>query len=229
MPRANFLPYARAQAIVRTWRLANRKQWRDYVRTHKEELRALRIPALPDVHYLSEETKYRLYRYKMPSDLREPEPARWTGWTAWLGVGRRPSHTFLSKSEFLKWLRENGIRNKEQYTAWRRDNATDERRRQLPSAPQIAYQEFSWRAALGKRAFSAGNTAQQYAPFREMRRAARVLAKREGLLKKDSWLAYVREHPEWLQEHRGSVNEIWPLCDAEIWPPSVTRLGVLVG
>ena len=26
----------------------------------------------------------------------------------------------------------------------------------------------------------------------------------------------------------GSVNEIWPLCDAEIWPPSVTALGVLV-
>lgn len=202
MPRGNFLPYTRAQAIVSAWGIPNRAAWRAYVRKHKEELKALGIPCLPEIYYLSDAEKQRLYRYRGTTAHKQSKGQRWKGWKAWLGAKNRPRKVYVSKTEFLQWLRNTGVTSKKGYEEWRRDNRTDPLRQRLPSSPETAYQGFSWRSAFGKRTVSPGNRAQQYAPFYEVKRAVRELVKREGLRKKESWLAYMRDHPDWLEEHR---------------------------
>ena len=202
MPRGNFLPYTRAQAIVSTWGILNREAWRAYVRRNKPKLAALGIPCLPEIYYLSDDEKHKNYFYGAVPASERGRARRWKGWKAWLGVKGRPRKVYVPKAEFLQWLRDTGLTSKKSYEEWRRNNRTDEMRPILPSSPETAYQGFSWRSAFGKRTVSPGNRAQQYAPFYEVKKAVRELAKREGLRKKESWLAYMRDHPEWLEEHR---------------------------
>ena len=205
MPRGNFLSYTCAQAIVSTWGIPSREAWRAYVRKNKPRLKALGIPCLPEIYYLSDDAKHSRYRYaeilsKSEADIGRPQ--RWKGWKAWLGVKNRPRKVYVPKTAFLQWLRDTGLTSKKGYEAWRRDNRADPLRQRLPSSPETVYQGFSWRTAFAKRAVSPGNRAQQYAPFYEVKRAVRELVKREGLRKKENWLSYMREHPEWLEQHR---------------------------
>lgn len=197
------LPYDRAKRYVRTLGLRNREEWRRYVREHREELDAQGIPHAPDIFYESTETKFRraILRHQPAKNRRQPRT--WVGWKDWLGTASpHPRRTFMSRSQFETWLRNHRITSKAAYGRWRHENASDADFARLPSTPQLTYATFSWRSALGKPSHTRGAQPQQFAPFYEVRRAVRALARQEGFTKASAFTAYVTAHPEWLQTHR---------------------------
>lgn len=134
---------------------------------------------------------------------------KWVDWHDWLGSSYAPRMTaqFLTSAEFVAFLKQKRITTQAQYQRWR-TNAANRRNplySRLPGAPAI-YTEFSWkqvspttRPTRGRPPRNKGGAvAQDYAPFAEVRREVRVLT----LVKKEHWVTFVRDNPDWLREHR---------------------------
>lgn len=197
------LSYDLAKQYARSLKLRNREEWRQYVRTHGQELDAKGIPHAPDIFYISTAEKFRRVLLRNRPSTDRIKPRTWVGWKDWLGTGSpRPRRIFLSRSQFDAWLKAHGITSKAAYARWRHANPTHADLSRLPSTPQLIYTSFSWKAALGKAPHTRGAQPQQFAPFLEVRRAARALARQEGFTKASSFTLYVTAHPEWLQTHR---------------------------
>lgn len=196
------LPYDRARRYVRTLGLRNRDEWRRYVRQHADQLDAKGIPHAPDIFYLSSAEKVRRVILRDLPQKERRQPRSWVGWKDWLGAAApHPRQRFMPRTQFEQWLRQTKITSKATYERWRRENPTHCDLSRLPSTPAQAYIGFSWKTALGKPSHSKGAPPQQYAPFYELRRAVRALARQEGLTKESAFTAYVTAHPEWLQQH----------------------------
>jgi hypothetical protein len=159
MPPRRTLPFDEARRLVRKLRISNRDAWREYVKTHRAALSAQGIPTRPDVRYKDE---------------------GWKGWAVWLSAPRRPRNKFLLYEQFREWVLAQGLRSQAAYRRWYREHPDERHRLQLPSAPEQAYQQFSWRRLLGKRASGAGSQSREYAPFVQVRRAVRQLARTRG-------------------------------------------------
>lgn len=133
----------------------------------------------------------------------------WVDWHDWLGSSFAPRKNaqFLTRAEFVAFLKQKHITTQAQYQLWRRKakKRPTPLYYRLPGAPAI-YTAFSWkqvspttrpktdRSPRNK----GGAVAHDYAPFGEVRRAVRALR----LGKKEHWVAFVKDHPEWLREHQ---------------------------
>ena len=209
MSKGNFLPYRRAHLIVREFKLQNRAEWRKYAREHAAELKADGIPLRPDVYYQSDDYKHqiRFTKRRAGTDADKGNQKDWVNWAVWLSARRKPSGQFVPRSEFDVWLsRQKTIRSKAAYDRWCATYPAERKQLRLPSSPQHCYAGFTWRQAFHKRAISAGNRVQEYAPFKEVRRAVRAVVRVQEMTKLTNWIAFIKEHPEWLETHRCPVS-----------------------
>ncbi len=146
---------------------------------------------------------------KQADTLATAHIGAWVNWHDWLGSSYTPRLTtsFLSSAEFVAFLKQKRITTQAQYQRWRK-NAANRRTplySRLPGSPAI-YTYFSWKKVSpttrptggGKPRNTGGAVAQDYAPFGDVRRKVRALK----LVKKEHWVAFVKDNPDWLREHR---------------------------
>jgi hypothetical protein len=210
MPKKHtFLPYTKARAFARSLRLKNRAEWQHYAKSHTAELEAAGVPRVPDVYYLSPQAKYeRDYGYKEPTDPATANIGAWVDWHDWLGSSYAPrmNAQFLTLTEFIAFVRKRRLTTQALYQRWRKKHYDTPDYHRTPGAPSAVYAGFTWTAvsATTKVSWSdrpqrkGGAQPQQYAPFREVRRAVRTL----DLRKREHWFTHVKDDPQWLRKHQ---------------------------
>lgn len=210
MPRKRtFLPYTKARAFARSLRLKNRTEWRAYAKTHRAELDAAGVPCSPEVFYLSPQAKHdRGYGYKAPTDPTTADVSSWVSWHDWLGSSYAPrmNAQFLPLNKFITFVKKRRITTQARYQRWRKKHYGTPDYHRTPGAPSAVYVGFSWKtvSATTKVVWSTtpqgkgGAQPQHYAPFGQVRKAVRALK----LGKREHWVAFVKDHPDWLREQQ---------------------------
>ena len=139
-----------------------------------------------------------------------PKPPRvrtWINWHDWLGSSYAPRMTkdFASRTEFTAFLKKRHISTQAQYQRWRKKYLRSPLYHRMPGSPASVYTSFSWKTVSPTMKVDGsvtpqnkgGAPAHHYAPFSEVRREVRALK----LNKREHWVAFVRDHSDWLREH----------------------------
>lgn len=132
----------------------------------------------------------------------------WVSWHDWLGSSYAPrmNAQFLPLNEFIAFLKKRHLTTQLQYQRWRKKHIRTPDYRRTPGAPSAKYEGFSWKtvSATTKVVWSptpqgkGGAQPQHYAPFGQVRKAVRALK----LGKREHWVAFVKDHPEWLRDNQ---------------------------